>query len=372
MSSNGAFVLPAGLRLSVEGDALSIHNEGDIHIEVAPGQPLHTLSSAQGDIVLSHSGGITLHAIHAPQGRVTLSGKIEVDSIVAREIVFYSGRLKASVVKGLESVELGGSRVEAHVVVAPLVNISGSVKGRATAISADNDLGAHQLKGGFSLLEFVELVPNGREILTSHQIEVPDEEEEDDDDDGFGEDISAELPPPAPEPEEDRHTSAPARAAVSAPEPVPAVQDSLGIDEIDDDDLDTGGNLPAIRADQLGLAPDDDDDDDGRPFGDAGGTDETPVIDDEEPPPQRPPEWEAAAATIRTSLEEIRAAYDSDVPPPVSELAALVHDGDLGELKSSINGIWSSLLKHHQRSKAYIPNTVTHMFQQIQMELRKI
>lgn len=388
MSSNGAFVLSAGLLLSLEGDELSIENTGDIVIETPPPQPLGRLISSDGDVVLTQQGGIKLKTIHAPQGRVTLSGKIEVESVFAREIVFFSGKIKSSVLKATESIALGGSRVEANVVVAPLVTIAGSLKGRSTAISAGNDLGPHHLKGGFSLREFVDLVPNGRALLDAHDIEVPDWDDEDEDDD----DVELESIDSLEQIEEaeSKRVKAAKKMPVDddgdksdddgsevdpigvSPGPPPAIADTnLDEDEdvsiavqAEDDDISIAVQIDDEGEDGLTSkrerTPDNSNED--------SGADQSV----ESAAPSIPQEWEASVATIRGALEEIRASYDGEPPPPVSELATLAHDGDLTKLKARINGIWSSLLKHHQRTKAYIPNTVTHMFQQIQMELRKV
>ena len=183
MSSNGAFVLPAGVRLSMEGDALSIHNTGDIVIEGAPTGSLSTLTSESGNIVLAPPKAITVTSVSAPGGTVTINGKVTAESISAKAVKFEGGTLKASVIKAAEAISLQGAKLEATIVVAPMVSIAPSVKGRATAIQSDNEIGPHKLKGGFSLSEFVEMIPNGAEILAEHDIEVKDDDDDDDDDD---------------------------------------------------------------------------------------------------------------------------------------------------------------------------------------------
>ncbi len=370
MPSKSAFVLSAGVRLKWDGDELSITNTGDIVIETPSPQPLGELISSDGDVVLTQQGGLKLRTIRAPQGRVTLSGKIEVESVIAKEIVFFSGKLKSSVLRADDSIALGGSRVEANVVVAPLVTIASSLKGRATSISSENDPGPHHLKGGFSLLEFVDLVPNGQELLLEHNILMPEWESEEDEEDDDVElesidnlELVTEPAPPVPEPAESDDTAPTGDVEETdsddkgGPEPVspgapPAPEDILSDEKEDvsasvqlevDEEAGRSGSVSDLAADML--------------RGDAASTS---------------PQWAASAATIRGALEEITASYEGEPPPPVGELAALAQDGDLKELKDRINGIWSSLLKYHQRTKAYIPNTVTHMFQQIQMELRKL
>ena len=441
MSKSGAFVLPPGLRLSVEGEALHIHNTGDILIESAPQQPLHTLSSADGDVTLAPGQPVSLQVISAPNGTVTLAGEVtvdsivakhvhfkngllkasmvqalesvaltgtraDVDSVVAKHIRFETGRLKASVLQALESVALAGTRVDAHVVVAPKVEITGSVKGRATAISSKNELGPHKLKGGFSLSEFVDLLPIGREILEKHGIEVPAGDEEDDEEleedappqhlddaessadavgaaaDANADEVELELDPEQPIGARDGNT-------IEEGEPPRADAEVADLEEVADGE-DAGPSASAMVEIHVEAA-------------EPSGTDKKspieveiaddledgePAVTDEEPPRALfdddadngkstegldiPAEWEPTWAKINQALEEIREAYDNEVPPPVDEITALMSTGALLDLKARINGIWSGLLKYHQRTKAYIPNTVTDMFQQIQIELRKL
>ncbi len=308
MSDSGAFVLPAGVRLSLDGDALSIENAGDIVIEGAPAQTLRRLASDSGSVTLSPPTAVSLSSISAPQGTVNISGKVTVDSIEAARVEFSSGTLKATVVKASESISVQGSRIEATVLVAPEVDIGANVKGSAMAVQSDNELGPHKLKGGFSLSEFATMMPNGEELLAEHDIEVPDEDDDDDDDDDEDEpDDEAEGPP------------------ASDVETVPA-------DE-----------LPAAAADEVHELEEDD------------------GVPDE------------VRTGIAEALAKIQTAYDEgDTPPPIALLAQLVADDDFATLKVQINSMWSDLLKYHQKTGKYISNTVTHMFQTVQLLLRKV
>mgnify|MGYP002633480319 CR=1 FL=1 len=294
MSSQGAFVLPAGVRLSLDGDALSIVNPGDIVIEGAPAQRLDRLSSESGSITLTPEEGVTVGSISAPSGTVTLGGKVTVESIEARRVDFTSGTLKAKLIKASESISVQGKRLEASVLVAPSVDVGSDCKGSAMAIQCDNELGPHKLKGGFSLSEFATMMPGGAELLEAFGVEVPDEDEDDDDD--------------------------------------------------DEDQLESKGPAP----------PGDDED---TALDGADGGDDVP---------------DEVSLGIAEALEKIRGAYDGELPPPVTLLAQLVSDGDYASLKVQINSLWSDLLKHHQKSGLYISNTVTHMFQTVQLLLRKL
>ncbi len=293
MASNGAFVLPAGVKLTLDGDALSIDNPGDIVIEGLPAQKLKTLTSG-GDVTLTPPKSVSLQSIHAPEGTVTVKGRVTVGFIEAADVEFSGGTLKVKVIKASNQAVLSGTKLEADVVVAAAVEISPDLKGRATAIQSENELAAHKLKGGFDLAEFVSLMPGGADILEAHGIPVPEVEDDDDDD--------------------------------------------------DDDDED-----------------DDDDDDDGAAR--EGPAPEQPVA------PQVPDDLRGQ---VEEALEKIQAAYEDEQPPPIALLAQLVADGDFAGLKMQINTIWSDLLKHHQQTGLYISNTVTHMFQTIQLLMRKV
>jgi hypothetical protein len=297
MSNQGAFVLPAGVTLSLDGDALSIANPGDIVIEGAPAQRLDRLSSEGGNVTLNLPGAVSLKSISAPSGTVTVGGKVTVDSIEATRVEFTDGTLKAKLIKASEAITIAGKKLEASVLVAPTVDIASDVKGSAMAIQCSNEMGAHKLKGGFSLAEFATMMPGGAELLESFGIEVPDEDDDDDDDD---DDDQAAAKGPAP-PDEDEPTE---------------------------------------------LAEAGQDDSSGVP--------------------------EEVSSGIAEALEKIQTAYEGDPPPPVVTLAALVTDGDFASLKVQINSLWSDLLKHHQKSGLYISNTVTHMFQTVQLLLRKL
>ena len=298
MASNGAFVLPAGVKLSLDGDALSIENPGDIVIEGLPAQKLKTLRSG-GDVVLTPPKPVSLDSIHATSGTVTIKGKVTVGFIEANDVDFAGGTLKAKVIKAAGQAVFSGTRLEADVVVAAAVDISPDLKGRATAIQSDNELGAHKLKGGFDLAEFVSLMPGGAELLEAHGIEVPEVDDDDDEDEDEDED------------EDDEE------------------------DEDEDDEPRAGpeSEAAAVEADPI----------DGEVLG-----------------------------QVEEALAKIESAYEGELPPPIALLGQLVSDGDFVGLKMQINTIWSDLLKHHQQTGLYISNTVTHMFQTIQLLMRKV
>ena len=307
MSDHGAFVLPAGVRLSLDGDALSIENVGDIVIEGAPAQTLHRLTSESGNITLAPPHAIALSSISAPGGSVSISGKVTVESIEAARVDFSSGTLKATVVKASESIAVHGARIEATVLVAPEIEIGPNVKGSAMAVQSENELGPHKLKGGFSLAEFATMMPNGGELLEEHGVEVPEDDDDDDDDDDEDEPGGPGEGPPTSDVD-----TAPAGALAAA-------------DEVDDDDEPDDGVPDEVR--------------DG----------------------------------IAEALEKIRTAYDEgEIPPPIVLLGQLVADDDFATLKVQINSMWSDLLKYHQKTGKYISNTVTHMFQTVQLLLRKV
>ncbi len=191
MADQGAFVLPAGVAFHLEGDALCIETGGDVFIEGAPGTRFHRVISTDGDIVFRPDEAVSLHTIRAPRGRVTVSGRIAVESIHARDLSFRKGTLRASVIKATGTVNLSGERFEGNVVVGKQIQIAPSLVGRATAIYSEEPMGPHRLKGGFSLEEFVVMVPDGATLLEAHDIVVPE-----------GSAATAVAPPPEPEPPE--------------------------------------------------------------------------------------------------------------------------------------------------------------------------
>lgn len=333
MSNPGAFVLPAGVRLSFDDGALSIHNEGDIVIEGAPSQRLGTLRSESGSVRLSSAANLALQAIEAPAGDVQLDGKFSLGSIRAKNIDFANGALKVTVLKAGEAVRLAGERVEADVVVAQRVDIAASAKGRATAIQSVEEVGPHKLKGGFSLSEFVGLVPNGADILQAHGIDVPASED--------GDEPSDEEPEPAAE----RSRSSPPRAErpppprpAAAPPPPPA--DSPVLEPFEP-------SIPSIPSINFEPEP------------------PTPLA-----PAQVPAEVRSAVAD---AVDKIVLSYrNRETPPPVLLMKRMVDADEWKSLKLQINTIWSDLLKYHQQTDPFISNTVSIMFQTVQMQLRKV
>lgn len=251
--------------------------------------------------MLAPPDAVSLQSIRAPSGTVTIQGRVTVESIEAQSLEFGEGSLKATVLKASESISLSGEKLEVHVVVAPKVDIASSVKGRATAIQCDNELGQHKLKGGFSLAEFVSLVPEGRAILGRHGIPVPvgsgDEESDDSD-------------------EEPASSVAPRAAKEAEPAAKPAARAAA----------------PAAKK-----------------------------VSDE------------VRNQVGDALGKIREAYgEAEIPPPVKLLETMVEDGDWKGIKVQINSIWSDLLKYHQQTGLYISKNVTHMFQTIQLLMRKV
>jgi len=231
MASKGALVLPAGVTLQLEEGALSIQHQGDIVIEGVPAQPLHAVSSEKGNVRLCCPEALSLHRVTAPAGTVSIAGKVTLQSIEAKAVEFGSGALKISVINAAKSIALNGAKIEADVVLAPKVDIAAGLKGRASAIECDNELGPHKLRGGFNLSEFVSLMPTGAAILRAHGINVPASEDELDEDDEEPEpapEAAEPEPEPESEPADDQVEAAPAEP--EADEDVDAVPDAIALE----------------------------------------------------------------------------------------------------------------------------------------------
>lgn len=199
MADSTAFVLPAGVQFQLDGNDLSVTNAGDVVIQGNPTQTLKTLRSESGSIHLRPEAALSVERLEAPGGSVVINGKVTAKTIAAKNVQFEGGSLKCDVVKASGSIDLGAGKIEVSVLVADSVVIDSKAKGRATAISSRAEPGPHKLKGGFSLAEFVDLMPGGADLLESHGIEVPDEDDEDDEDDEEGGEDDSD-PDAAPEP----------------------------------------------------------------------------------------------------------------------------------------------------------------------------
>ncbi len=415
--NDGSFVLPAGVHLSVESRGLCIENRGNIVIEGAPAQPLHSLVSSDGDVILRPPDETELSHVVALNGRVVLEGKVSMSYVHADTVEFTSGSLRVDVVKANSTVILKGQKLEANVIVAPRVEVSEKTKGRATAIACTNDIGPHKLRGGFTLAEFVSLMPAGAETLAAHGIEVSEDEE--DDDEGEHSRPAAREGPPVPgdvgtedEAGESEAVDGPDATTGGSPEEEATVQadsaeneatvqtdpeadvatlqsdveettaathtDILPIGTLsavetegDDEEVEAAPadeevEAAAAESEVIEAAPVEEEDD---------WVEDAPTPDFEAEAPleaeeaateeaTRLPEDPLVRAQLHEALDVFRAAYgDSPLPQPIQDLGELANAVPLPDLRGAIPDLWNQLMDHHKAAGAYLSNTVSRTFE---------
>src|SRR5690349_6598232 len=110
MAKAEAFVLPAGIVLSMDTDGLVVEYAGDVVLHSDLGQPLKR--------VVSSSGNVTVHMdckageILAPKGSVTCNGKLDVSRIAAKGIVLH-GPTTAEDLEAEQNIDIDGKQLEA-------------------------------------------------------------------------------------------------------------------------------------------------------------------------------------------------------------------------------------------------------------------
>ena len=417
-AAKGALVLPAGVALHIQEGALSIEHEGDIVIEGVPAQPLHTLTSAKGDVRLSCPEALTLQKVAAPEGTVSVTGKVNMQSIEAKDVQFSGGNLKISVVNAAKSITLGGTKIEADVILAPKVDIAAGLKGRASAIECDNEIGPHKLRGGFNLGEFVTLMPTGAAILRAHGIDVPATEDENLEEDDEPEPASSAAPASdevedEPEPADPAPTeAAPELTTSEEGEPEPATVEAAAVslespetgaftdaaslaDEFpspeeefpEPDIIEASEEEPSAEPlEEAALAMPEAEELEEAPLAmpEAEELEEAPLAMPEaeelEEAPLAMPEVEeeiAAASGEQTAndgvsvqlqeiLEYMGGAYEEDaIPEPVQRLFGYIEGNDLDGLRDNLSPLWKDLFKEIQTRGGYHANAITRSFRAI-------
>ncbi len=405
-ATKGALVLPAGVALHIEEGALSIEHEGDIVIEGVPAQPLHTLTSAKGDVKLCCPEALSLKKISAPEGMVSVTGQVNMQSIEAKEVSFSAGSLKISVVNAAKTIHLSGSKIEADVILAPKVDIASGLKGRASAIECNNEIGPHKLRGGFNLGEFVSLMPTGAAILRTHGIEVPATDDE------FAEEDDEPEPAAAAPSSPDAETE-PEPVQAGSIEPAPDADFFEGTEATQEPELATveaeAVSLDAAAADTSIDAASTADEfpppEEEFPEPDILEASEEVLADEDESlampedeeleeaalaMPEEAEELEEAALAMPEAEEEVMTApgeaavgdgvsvqlqeileymggayEEGTVPEPVQRLFGYIEGNDFDGLRDNLSPLWKDLFKEIQSSGQYHANAITRSFRAI-------
>lgn len=326
-----ALVIPSGIRIEVDGEALSIGNQGDVVIRGQVSFQLKRLFSEEGSVVLESATPLTLSRVEAPNGDIRLKGSITVQSLVGRRVALLGGNLTVRQIVADQEVYLSGDSLQADMVLAPRVDIDPRLKGRATVMESKNDIGPNMLKGGFRLDEYLEIFPGGKDLLEQY----PDVKARLD---GWGNasasadsSILAELSAPAPKAEAPAEASP--RRRETSNEPI----------EISSAEVD--GNAKSAQDD--GSDDSDDDNDTPRESGKLMDIDEL-------------------YQHMSDSFLKIIGSYsDVKLPPPLSTLEELIEERKFDAMKKQLTSLWNELLQYHKREGLHISNAVTQNIQEM-------
>jgi len=351
MAKAEAFVLPAGILLTLDADGLSIEHAGDVVLNNDLGRTLKRISSTSGNVTLNID--CTAGEILAPKGSVVANGRLDARRVAAASMVLKGATtaedlespgsididgkqldvtnirggdvaiaakvVKAKVVHGTSSVTVGPVKITADIVMAPEVQVDPKCTGKVTVIEARNEVAANGIKGGLSLEDLEDAFGNSAQFLSERGL-AP---------------LSGGAPPAKveAEPEEDEEAE------------VEVDHGDNGLGEADVDE--------AMVEDEA---------------------DAKDEIDLDEPAPPSPPAGvdPAIHQEIVDTVARIEACYaDSELPPAVMRLQGLVADRDYQAIRTSITEIWNELIKFHQQRGMRIQPQVTTTFNTINSIVRR-
>jgi hypothetical protein len=355
MAKAEAFVLPAGILLTLDADGLSIEHAGDVVLNNDLGRKLKRISSTAGNVTLNID--CTAGEILAPKGSVVANGRLaarrvaagsmvlkgattaedlespgsididgkelEVTNVRGGDVAIAAKTVKAKVIHGTSSVTVGPVKITADIVMAPEVQVDPKCTGKVTVIEARNDVAAPGIKGGLSLEDLEDAFGNSAQFLSERGL-AP---------------LSGTAPPPkvAPELEEEEEEEA----------------------EVE---VDHGDNGVGEAADVDEAMVEDE----------ADGKDEIELEEPAPPPPAPAGVDPAIHQEIVDTVARIEACYaDTELPPAVIRLQGLVADRDYQAIRTSITEIWNELIKFHQQRGMRIQPQVTTTFNTINSIVRR-
>lgn len=267
-----------------------------------------------GDVVIEQSLGRDLGTVQAggdltirlpritgtleATGTVRLIGTIDAVSIKGARIILGDQDVKCRAISATEQIRIGAASLKVDAILAPRIELDPNASGRVTVIQSNNERSATKIKGGFSLADYEDMFGDSASFLADRGLAAPDENA---------------SPPSMPEEEE---------LVQLTPTAEPADDDG---EEVDD---------------PLSLS-----------------------LDDLEPLAEVKDPNDSVRKNLQDALDRILGCYEgNDLPPAVSELRELIHDGDLEALAANITAVWNGLLGFHQKRGIRPHHQVTHAF----------
>jgi hypothetical protein len=304
------------------------------------GHRIKKVFSENGSIELRSPNEMVVETVESKKGSVLIAGSVRAKSIKGMRVSLIEGSLIARSINGEQSIDLKGGTIEADLVMSPSVTVSQTVRGKATVIESQNELGPHQLKGGFRMAEFLEMIPSTQKVIQSEASHFPQ--------------LSAGMPrQPATSmpgiPGENRTVQGSATAVEDAADNGGWFDRGEGAAATAD-----GGASNGAEAAAEAEAP---------------AVEEPPPVEEEAPAPPPRPAFHPALAEMCEQIARVYTAQNLATPPPVSKLGAMVEAGEYATVKTQLTTIWNQLIQYHKESKLPFAVKTTQMFQSIQRTL---
>ena len=337
--------IPEGAVFEMEQDGLVLGFRDDVIIRGNISHRIKKIFSEQGSIELRSPSELVVESVETKRGQVVIAGNVRAKSVKGARVTLLEGTLAARSVNGEARIELRGGTIEADMVMSPEVLVSQNVRGRATVIECQNELGPHQLKGGFRMAEFLEMMPSAQKVIQSEASGMPQ--------------LAAGRAPAAAAPHANGNGqtwTATVRESAEESAPIAVAADGGMPEEATAPPAEDGGEAAAAGAA-------------GAWAGEDVAAAEDPGAGMEEPAePERPP-FHAALAEMCDQVARVYEQQKFAVPPPVTRLAQLVDAGEYASVKGQLTAIWNQLIQYHKESKLPFAVKTTQMFQSIQRTL---
>ena len=314
-------VVPEGLSIGVEEGRFILRCQGDIVLKGSLPPEISRIESRHGSIFVHAPHEITLPNLDAIEGGVELSGTIHFTRIRARRVSFRAGNMQGHIILARRSIQLRGDTIQVDVLCAPSVRVSEHLSGRATVIESQNELGATLLKGCFRLNDYLEIFPNGQDLLDKHP------------------EILASMD--LWEDESDEH-----------PETADSAQQASPMetgDALDDEDAEVLSLADAVRVE----AP--------APSEETLELQSIEMIEDleSERTIEQPMSDDFVHQQLNMVIKKVGTHYGEEEPPPLTTMRTLIDKGEYDALRKRLPEIWKALLSYHRRRADNPPNSVT-------------
>lgn len=326
--------IPEGAVFEMEADGLVLGFRDDVIIRGNISHRIKKIFSEMGSIELRSSSELVVETVETKKGHVIIAGAVRAKSVKGTKITLVEGHLSARSVNAEQQINLQGGTIEADLVMSPDVQVSQTVRGRATVIECQNELGPHQLKGGFKMAEFLEMMPSAQKVIQSEASGMPQLM--------AARAAPAAAAPVAPAANGGGNWTATVREAVEETAPAP----------------------PMVMAADGGAS----EEDTAAPADETAGDWADTSAPAEPVAPERPP-FHAGLAEMCDQISRVYEQQKFAVPPPVQRLVQLVDAGEYASAKGQLTAIWNQLIQYHKETKLPFAVKTTQMFQSIQRTL---